>query len=98
GIDNEPVNLSVSDMDVHSGAFRVNPFGVNLDNYVFQGVDNIGRDTGDDFEVSQAPGHFRLFEAADNGAVPEPTAILVWAAMISFRTVLGAHRRPNGNA
>jgi hypothetical protein len=44
------------DKDIHSGVPRTNPFGVTLDNYVLQGGDPFGRDTGDGFEVTQAPG------------------------------------------
>lgn len=51
----ETIALSVFDKDVHSGSVRY-PFGVASDSYVFQGGDPYGRDTGDDFEVTQAPG------------------------------------------
>jgi hypothetical protein len=54
----ESVNLSVNDSNIHSGMPRTNPFGVTLDNYVLQGGDPFGRDTGDSFEVTQAQGHF----------------------------------------
>jgi len=53
-----PVNLTVRDKDIHSGSFRTNPFGVNLDNYILQGGDPFGRDTGDSYETSQASGTF----------------------------------------
>jgi hypothetical protein len=56
----EAVNLSVFDRDVHSGIFRTNPFGVSLDNYVLQGGDPVGRDTGDGFETTQTPGFFQV--------------------------------------
>lgn len=74
GLDNAAVNLSVFDSDIHSGVFRTNPFGVNLDNYVLQGGEPFGRDTGDDFEVTQAPGHFRF---SNGTAVPEPSTLLL---------------------
>ena len=71
------VNLSVNDADIHSGVVR-DPFGdFPTDAFVLQGGDHLGRDTGDNFEVSQAPGHFR-FSGRDAG-VPEPAS---WALMI----------------
>jgi hypothetical protein len=70
GANSESVNLSVNDSDVHSGVPRTNPFGIVVDSYVLQGGDPLGNDTGDAFEVSQAPGHFRWFEASPT---PEPS-------------------------
>ena len=52
------VNFAIFDKDIHSGAFRTNPFGVSLDNYILQGGDPYGRDTGDTYEETQAPGPF----------------------------------------
>lgn len=49
-----PINFSIFDKDIHSGTLAVNPFGVTLDNYILQGGDPFGRDTGDNYEVSQA--------------------------------------------
>lgn len=75
-----PVLLSVFDKDVHSGVFQTNPYGVSLDNYVLQGGDPFGRDTGDAFEVAQADGHF-IF------AVPEPETyamLLAGLGLIGF--------------
>jgi hypothetical protein len=69
----EAVSLSVFDKDIHSGVPRTNPFGVTLDNYVLQGGDPFGRDTGDGYEVTQADGHFRFFEQA----IPEPSSYLL---------------------
>jgi hypothetical protein len=60
GANSAPVSLSIFDKDIHSGVFQTNPFGVSLDNYIMQGGDPFGRDTFDDFEVSQAPGHFQF--------------------------------------
>jgi hypothetical protein len=60
GADTESVNLSIFDKDIHSNAPRTNPFGVTLDNYILQGGDPFGRDTGDDFEETQAPGPFQF--------------------------------------
>jgi hypothetical protein len=71
------VNLSVADANMHSGVFRTNPFGVTLDNYVLQGGDNIGRDTGDGYEETQADSHFRF--SAEGRGVPEPAT---WAMML----------------
>lgn len=53
----QSLNLSVYDKDIHSGVFRTNPYGVNLDNYVLEGGDAT-RDTGDDYETTQANGHY----------------------------------------
>ena len=50
------LHLEVFDADVHSGVLRTNPFGVSTDAYVLQGGDPYGRDTGDDYELSQADG------------------------------------------
>lgn len=71
GADAELVDLSIYDRDIHSSVFKTNPFGVELDNYILQGGDPYGRDTGDDFETGQAPGHFQFYEAG----VPEPTSL-----------------------
>jgi hypothetical protein len=65
----EAVALSVADKDIHSGVVRINPFGELVDSYVLQGGDSLGRDTGDDFEVTQAPGHYQFVETV---SVPEP--------------------------
>jgi hypothetical protein len=65
GVNTTPVHLSIFDKDIHSGVFAMNPFGVKLDNYILQGGDPYGRDTGDDFEVAQAPGPF-LFQPCPN--------------------------------
>ena len=56
----DPFSFSVEDAAIHSGVFRTNPFGVTLDSWVLQGGDSYGRDTGDAFETTQAPGvmHF----------------------------------------
>jgi hypothetical protein len=74
--------LTVSDKDVHSGVFQTNPFGVSLDNYVLQGGDPFGRDTGDAFEVAQADGHFQFISV-----VPEPETyamLLAGLGLIGF--------------
>jgi hypothetical protein len=80
----------VFDKDIHSGVTQVNPFGVSIDSYVIQGGDNIGRDTGDAFEVSQAPGHFQFFEAGPGAAVPEPASVLLVMTGVAG---VGAFRR-----
>jgi hypothetical protein len=83
GANNESVMLSVNDSDIHSGVPRTNPFGVTLDNYVLQGGDPFGNDTGDGYETSQAPGHFQFFEAPSS--IPEPTSIaLIATGLIGF--------------
>jgi PEP-CTERM motif len=73
----EAVSLSVFDKDIHSGVPRVNPFGETVDSYVLQGGDSLGRDTSDDFEVSQSPGQFRFIERV--GTVPEPSTLVLLA-------------------
>lgn len=61
----QTISLSVYDRDVHSGVPR-NPFGdYATDAYVLQGGDAYGRDTGDDFEVSQAAGT-HVWQAVDS--------------------------------
>ena len=53
-LDGCPLNFQIYDKDIHSGTFAVNPFGISLDNYILQGGDPFGRDTGDAFEIPQA--------------------------------------------
>jgi hypothetical protein len=77
---------SIYDKDIHSGVFRTNPFGVSLDNYVLQGGDPLGRDTGDGFEESQAIGHF---EWAASPAVPEPATL----TLVSIGILGAVYRR-----
>jgi hypothetical protein len=73
----EPVALSVFDRDIHSGVPRVNPFGLVVDSYVLQGGEPLGRDTGDAFETTQAPGHFEFFEAGSTSVIPEPGSLML---------------------
>jgi hypothetical protein len=80
-----PISLSVLDSQIHSGVPRTNPFGVTLDNYVLQGGDPLGRDTGDGFETTQAPGHITL-----TNAIPEPSTIVL---MLSGGAALAGLRR-----
>jgi hypothetical protein len=80
------VTLSVNDADVHSGVPRTNPFGDTLDSYVLQGGDDLGRDTGDAFETSQADGHFEFIARG----VPEPAT---WGMMLLGLGGLGAAMR-----
>jgi hypothetical protein len=66
----EAVSLAVFDKDIHSGVPRdvhaapSAETGAPLfsDSYVLQGGDPTGGDTQDDFETSQAPGHFSFTE------------------------------------
>ena len=83
-------NLSVDDIDVHSGVFRTNPFGVTLDNFVLEGGDSLGRDTGDAFEETQAAGHFRFAERGPDSGAPEPAT---WAMMLMGFLGAGASLR-----
>lgn len=64
------INFSIFDKDIHSGTPATNPFGVTLDNYILQGGDPFGRDTGDTFEVGQAHAFFKVA----GGAVGVPDA------------------------
>jgi hypothetical protein len=64
GTSSETVDLAIYDQDIHSNTFTTNPFGVTLDNFILQGGDSLGRDTGDAYELSQAPGPFEFFQAA----------------------------------
>ena len=70
----ESIALTVFDKDVHSGVVRY-PFGTASDSYVFQGGDPYGRDTGDDFEVTQAPGSHTW-----SGVIAPPTVSMVGMA------------------
>ena len=79
GPNSEPVDLSIFDKDIHSPVVLTNPFGVDLDNYILQGGDPFGRDTGDAFEETRnrenrSPGPFQFLEA-----VPEPASDLLMA-------------------
>jgi hypothetical protein len=47
------IDVSFNDSQFHSGVPRTNPFGVTLDNYVIQGGDPFGRDTGDILETHE---------------------------------------------
>jgi len=89
----EAVALSVFDKDVHSGVPRTNPFGRTLDNYVLQGGDSLGGDTGDTYEESQASGHFRFFEAGPVSAVPLPSAAWGGLALLGGLGIHATARR-----
>ncbi len=51
-----PVSGDIYDGAIHSGVFGV-ANGTPSDSYVLQGGDPFGGDTGDAYEVAQAPGH-----------------------------------------
>jgi hypothetical protein len=76
GVNSMAVDLTIFDKDIHSGVFQTNPFGVTLDNYILQGGDPIGRDTGDGFEVNQAAGPFQF---SNGSAAPEPASLALLA-------------------
>jgi hypothetical protein len=80
---------SIYDSDIHSGVFATNPFGISLDNYVLQGGDPFGRDTGDGFEEAQAVGTF-VWAARATGGVPEPGSL---ALLLGSLVACGAARR-----
>ena len=65
GADTDPLVRRILDRDIHSHVFATNPFGVTLDNYILQGGDPFGRDTGDDFEVAQTPATFQFVSLTD---------------------------------
>jgi hypothetical protein len=76
------------DSQIHSGVFRTNPFGVTLDNYILQGGDPFGRDTGDGFEVEQA---YAVFDIT--GSVPTPESGGTWMLLSSALLVIVILRR-----
>jgi hypothetical protein len=82
GMEIDMGNFKTNDEAMHSGVFRTNPFGVTLDNFVLQGGDPFGRDTGDAYEVTQADSHAFFISSA----VPEPGA---WAMMLVGVGALG---------
>jgi len=65
GADTDPLVRRILDRDIHSHVFATNPFGVTLDNYILQGGDPFGRDTGDAFEVGQAHATFQFVQVTD---------------------------------
>ena len=81
GPDSAAASHSIFDKDIHSGVFRTNPFGVDLDNYIMQGGDPFGRDTGDDYEVSQTPAAFHWVHVVQ-GTVPEPSSVVLGLSLL----------------
>jgi hypothetical protein len=69
------VNLTIYDKDIHSGVSRTNPFGTTLDNYILQGGDPYGQDTGDDYETTQAPGPFVCSSSTGSCQTGSPVSV-----------------------
>jgi hypothetical protein len=88
-------SLSVFDSNIHSGSPRTNPYGVTLDNYVLQGGDPFGRDTGDAFETSQSLGHYTF-----TSATPLPAALPLMGSVLGggFFAGMWRRRRNKGSA
>ena len=87
--DGSTLNASINDSQIHSGVFATNPFGVTLDNYVLQGGDPLGRDTGDTFELAQAQGVAFLGTAPG----PVPGAGFAGLAALAFAGLYARTRR-----
>src|SRR5215471_11239190 len=65
GASSETIVRKILDRDIHSHVFADNGLGVVLDNYILQGGDPFGRDTGDDVEVAQAHATFQFVQVTD---------------------------------
>lgn len=100
GSNSEIVNLTILDKDIHSGVFRVNPLGVSLDNYILQGGDPLGRDTGDAYETTQTPGPFRFFEAGPPAEQPIAASGTTFTATegSAFSGIVAGFSDPNTGA
>jgi hypothetical protein len=87
------IDYSIYDYEVHSGTSRVNPFGVDLDNYILQGGDPFGRDTEDAYEESQAHAFFDVTGSRTAEALPCPTpdagstALLLGGGLMALASV-----------
>jgi hypothetical protein len=91
GLLSQAVSLLVADADIHSGVFRVDPFGLTSDSFVLQGGDPWGFDPGDDYELGQANGLYVFAQT-----VPEPGSAVILAAGLLLVTCL--HRgRPDAS-
>ena len=89
GVTAQAADLLVADRDIHSGAPRVDPFGLLSDSFVLQGGDPWGFDAGDDFELSQAYG---VYVFRQEIPAPAPLPLL----LIAILATAGARRHRAG--
>lgn len=86
----ESVALLVADRDIHSGVYRVDPFGLASDSFVLQGGDPWGFNNGTEFALSQAYGSYTFSQE-----VPEPGLPFLPVLAIIGRLASGRRgRRP----
>ena len=85
--------LAVADRDIHSGVFRTDPAGLVTDNFVLQGGDPWGFDTGDAFELSQAWGRYLFTDAPVELALDLPEAGAIWVLVLGWSLLAGIRTR-----
>ncbi len=91
------ISYGIYDHEIHSGTSALSPFGVTLDNYILQGGDPYGRDTGDAFEVSQAHAFFavdgdRTAVPIDCEVVPETSSLVAWSLLGTIGSLFSYRR------